>query len=340
MPHVSDVFAPVLKALTADPSTEFGAPDARIEILRTVDGRFSSVQRVRIQTPTCTTHGYIKVLKPRGPGQEELARIGRLLVREYHATRALYDALHQDAGLGALRPIAILPEHRALATEEVPGRPWGEVLAEASAPSDRLTALARQVGTWVRIYQTIGDAPGVIEIPECRSYLDARLQLLEGRVISAAERADVLARFDVYARAIGTSTVPAVTIHADLTPMNIIVDEHGRVTVLDFAMAKTGTAYHDLSHVFFHLEMMAVRHRARKDLFRALQRALLSGYDTSLSADHPLFQMMLLQQAACHVALLAERRIPILDMGYRWFLKRRWEIGTRMVGRHLHARVA
>ena len=33
-----------------------------------------------------------------------------------------------------------------------------------------------------------------------------------------------------------------------------------------------------------------------------------------------------MQHAVCHVALLAERRVPIVDVAYRWFLKRRWRI--------------
>jgi aminoglycoside phosphotransferase (APT) family kinase protein len=41
-------------------------------------------------------------------------------------------------------------------------------------------------------------------------------------------------------REIGVSALPAVAIHADLTPMNIIVDQAGRVAVLDFTMAKKG----------------------------------------------------------------------------------------------------
>ena len=340
MTQERDVFAPVLTALTADPSTEFGEPGARIEALRTIHGPFSSVQRVRIRTPSRTTHAYVKVLRPREPGGEELARIDRMLEREYGATRALYEALHQDAALGALRPIAILPEHRALVTEEVPGRPWGEVLAGVAALTEQQTDIARRVGAWVRIYQSIGGTAGVVEIAERRSYLDDRLRLIEGRVISPAERRAVLRQFDALAVQIGTSTVPAVAIHADLTPMNIIVGEDGRVTVLDFTMAKTSTAFHDLSHVFFHLEMMASRHRARRALFRALQRAMLNGYDTTLSAGHPLFRMMLMQQGVCHVALLAERRLPFVDVAYRWFLKRRWDVCHRMSADDPELRVA
>ena len=325
MSHADDVFGPVLQALAADPTTEFGAPGARVEVLRQIDGPFSSVQRVRIHTPARTFHAYTKVLKPRQPGTEELSRIDRFLKREFAATSALYNALQQDADLGAVRPIALLPEYRALATEEVPGRPFGELLTDVSQAQDRLESIARRVGAWVRVYQTVVEAGGLIELSERRAYLDDRLKLLEGRVLSASARRDTLARFDDLCQEIGVTAVPAVAIHADLTPMNIIVDQDGRVAVLDFTMAKTGSAYHDLSHVYFHLDLLAAKNPRRRASLKTLERAMLDGYSPDLSTADPLFRLMLLQHGVCHVALLAERQFPIVDAAYRWFLRRRWQ---------------
>jgi hypothetical protein len=33
---------------------------------------------------------------------------------------------------------------------------------------------------------------------------------------------------------------------------------------------------------------------------------------------------MLLQHGVCHIALTAERRVPVVDAAYRWFMRRRW----------------
>lgn len=323
MANPGNSFERVLATLSADPSIEFGVPGAKVEVLRTLEGPFSSVQQVRVRTPDRTTHAYIKIVKPRRAGDEELARVHRVLEREYRSTLAFYEAHRQDAAIGAVRPLAWLPEHRALVTEEVPGRPFGELLVDSSRDLEELAPIAARVGRWVRAYQNIGTVPGSVELSERRGYLDDRLTLLEGRVLSPAERGAVLSRFDSLAATLGPA-LPAVAIHADLTPMNIIADWAGRVTVLDFMMAKSGTRHHDLSHVYFHLEMMAARHRKRSTLFRALQRVMLEGYDPALSPDDPLFRLMLLQHSVCHVALLAERRLPVLDVAYRWFLKRRW----------------
>lgn len=320
----------VLAALSADPSTEFGAPGARVEILHRVDGPFSTVHRVRIHTAERTTCAYIKVLKPRNQSPERLAVADRWLTREFEASRQLHDVLRQDGRMGAMRPIACLPEYRAIVTEEVSGRPFGELLAEATRPTAELAAIAAQVGTWVRIYQEIVPAPGEIALSERRQYLDERLALLEGRVLSRADRAAALDRFDRLAAEIGTPAVRAVAIHADLSPLNVMVDDAGRVTVIDFTMAKTGTVLHDLTHLYFHLELMGARHRGRQAAFREMQRALLAGYSPGLSPDDPLFRLMLLQHGVCHVAMLAERRVPLLDAAYRWFMRRRWRLCERM----------
>jgi hypothetical protein len=326
-----DLFAPVLEALAADPGTEFGQPGATVEVLRQVDGPFSSVQQVRIHTPHRTVHAYTKVLKPRKPGPDELAMLDRMLLREYNATAALYRALPPDPEIGAVRPIAILPEHRALATEEVPGRPFAALLADnKSVSGQELVAIARRIGMWARLYQQLVPAEGTVVLAERRTYLDQRLQLLEGRVLTAAERAASLDLFDALCREIGSGEVPAAPIHADLGPTNIIVDAAGRIAVLDFTMAKTGTVHHDLSHVYFHLELLAARNRRRRAQMASLQRAVLDGYRPGLTAADPLFRLMLLQHVVCHVALLAERRVPFVDAAYRWYLRRRWQLCERI----------
>jgi hypothetical protein len=112
--------------------------------------------------------------------------------------------------------------------------------------------------------------------------------------------------------------------------MNVIVGEDGRVTVLDFTMAKTGTPHHDLAHLYFHLALTASRRRRRAPVYAAVQQAMLRGYDPGLTPDAPLFRLMLWQHAICHVAMLAERSVGPLDPVYRWFVRRRWGVCARL----------
>ena len=324
-----DVLAAVLDALKRDPCTEFGQPGATVERLAHAERPFSTVHRVRIHTPTRSVTAYAKILKPYGHTPEELAMADRMLRREFTATKTLFDALEQNAEIGAVRPIAFLPEHRTVITEEVCGRPLSELLDSATTVTDGLLAIARRVGEWIRIYQSLGKSANPVALAERRVYLDDRLKQLQGRVISAAERQLILSSFDALAARLGPE-VPAVPIHADLSPTNIIADPSGRIAVIDFTMVKTGTTCHDVSHVYFHLEMIGARQRKR-EMTRELQRALLAGYSPALSNADPLFQLMLLQHVVCHVALVAPRRAPIIDLAYRWFARRRWQECLRML---------
>jgi Ser/Thr protein kinase RdoA (MazF antagonist) len=329
MSQDGDVLATVLDTLKRDPSIEFGDPAARIEHLARVDRPFSTVHRLRVHTPTRSVTAYAKILKPYGNTPEELAMADRMLRREFKATKGLFEVLRQDSEIGAVRPIAFLPEHLAVVTEEFPGRPFSDLLDTATSATEELLAVARRVGGWIRIYQSLGASGNNVSLAERRAYLDERLKQVEGRVISPGERQGVLSTFDALAARLGPDVL-AVPIHADLTPPNIIVDANGRIAVLDFTMVKTGTHCHDISHVYFHLEMIGARQRKR-EMMRELQRALLAGYSPSLSEADPLFQLMLLQHVACHVALLAARRVPVVDLAYRWFVRRRWQMCLRMI---------
>ena len=335
MSRPADGLQAALSALAGDPSTPFGVPGAGVEVLRRLEGPFSTVYRVRIDTPGVARYAYIKFMTPHGEGAEERARIDRMLAREFAATRRLYDALRQDETMGALRPLALLPDHRAIVTEEVPGRPFSDLLRNGERSTTALAAIAASVGRWIRVYQDLDVAPPAapIELAERRRYLNDRLRLLEGRVLSPGDCRAALDRFDALSREIGVPAVQAVPIHADLTPANVVVDDSGRMTVLDFTMAKTGAALHDVSHFYFHLELMGARHRRRQAALREVQASLLGGYAPTCSAHDPLFRLVLLQHAACHLAQLASRRLPMVDAAYRWFLRRRWRYCERMVAR-------
>jgi hypothetical protein len=325
--HDRDPLASILSALQADASTEFGAEGAKIEPVERIEGPFSIVHRVKVQTAHRTSHAYIKILKPRGLAESRLAKV---IEEEYRATQVVYDAARDEQAMRAVRPIACLPEHRALVTEEVQGRSLRKLLVGRTRPVGGLEPIVAWVGSWIRLYQRIGGVFPLVELHRHREYVDTRLKGLEGRIISPSHRRDALREFDALVAEIGSPVVPAAGIHADLTPDNVIVGDDGRVTVLDFTMVNVGPACHDLTHFYFHLELMAARAPERRVEFDLLERALLNGYDPTLSAQDPMFRLMLLQHAVCHIALLAERKVSMLGPVYHWFVRRRWRACERM----------
>ena len=306
-----DGFEPILDALRSSADEYFGDPAADLRPASRLERPFSSLLRVQVRTRPREFHIFLKVFKPRSGTPDDLAQLRRWVEREFTAAARLHAAVAQRAGLTAVRPIALFPDRLALVTEEASGTPFDSLIRRAqwgrhvaAPPAD----VAFRVGAWIRAYQEVTDSDGILSLSERREYLDTRLRkLLEADVVSASDRASALERFDALAGVLDAARLPLVGIHADLCPPNILVDDGGGVTVLDFAMAKTGAALHDLSHLFLHLEFQRWRPRPRRRLLADAQRQLLAGYRAGLEPQDPLFQLLLLQHVVCHIALLTEQ---------------------------------
>jgi Ser/Thr protein kinase RdoA (MazF antagonist) len=326
----TDDFDPLLTRLAAGAQQYFGDARAVVQPVARFDRRFSALLRLRVEVPNGDRYAFLKVFKPRGNNPDEQQALRRLVEREYRATSRLHEALAGQAGLTALRPLAIFPDAFALVTEEVEGITLDRLLRRAAwgrGPDATLNAIAERIGRWVRMYQTVTPANGVLSLDERREYLDVRLRALSPVFIGEGDRQRVLAAFDGLAGCIAPGE-PLVAIHADLCPANILVGADGRVTLLDFAMAKTGSRFHDVAHLSLHFALTAQR-VTRRARMRGLVPRLLHGYDPSASEADPLFRLMLIQNVVCHVALLAERP-PVPGPAWRWFVRHRWRAAGRL----------
>src|SRR5206468_11644897 len=112
--------------------------------------------------------------------------------------------------------------------------------------------------------------------------------------------------------------------HADLCPANVLVSDAG-ITVLDLAMSSDGNRYVDVAHLDFHVKLAARRWRLQSSLVRALEETLLREFDPELRADQPMFALMRLQHAACHLAAAAPRATGVMrEQAFR--RKVRWTL--------------
>ncbi len=336
MPLKTDGFDPILAALTANAQQYFGDPRAIVEPVARLERPFSALLRLRVNASGRDSHAFAKVFKPRFSTPEELAQLRRWVLREFRAATRLHEALHPEAGLTALRPVAVFPDDLAIVTEEVVGTRLDLLLRDAlwgrrvPVPVD---LIAERIGAWVRTYQAVIEAEGALDLAERREYLAVRVRkLVDANVFTDADALQVMRRFDEVASQVIDPSQPLVAIHADLNPSNILIGDAGGVTILDFAMAKAGTRFHDLSHLYMHLEFLKWRPRLKSAIVGEAQQALLRGYADGTSTSEPLFQLMLLQHLVCHVALLAERPSGVLDPAYRWVIRRRWARCARIPG--------
>lgn len=320
-------FEPILAALQTGATDYFDDPAAELRSVSRLERTFSSLLRVHVSARARSFHVFVKIFKPRSGTPDDLAQLRRWVEREFAATARLHAEVEGHAGLAAVRPIAVFPDRLALVTEEAAGLPMDAVIRDAQwgrpVPAP-LPEVAFHVGAWIRLYQDVTSTSGTLSLGERREYLDVRLQrLVDAQVISAVERAAALERFDALADAIAPGALALSGIHADLCPPNILVARAG-VTILDFAMAKTGARLHDLSHLYLHLAFQRWRPRPRQHLLDEAQTQLLAGYDRALTPRDPQFQLLLLQHVVCHVALVAEQTRGAVSPVRRSLARRRW----------------
>ena len=320
--------AAVLAALQVRSTIVFGERATRVEPIAIFDRPYSTVIRVLVLNDGgVASYAFVKIYKMRPPRPYEAPREPADIVREeFAATVRLHAALAGRPGLLSPRPIASMPEHAAIVTQELQGTPFDRLLRlrrrRTHVPT--LEAIATRIGAWLRAYQGSGAAAGVWSAADARTYLDDRLRHLASALGEGA-RDRALAAFDRIASEM-PSDEPLVPIHADLCPGNIMVTPGGGVAVLDFATAQTGTRYHDIAHLYMHVELARGRAWRRGLALEPVQQSLLAAFDRADVIWHPLFRLMLLQHVVCHVTQLADATGWGSRLALRTLARWRWRM--------------
>jgi phosphotransferase family enzyme len=324
-------FDAVLERLRADSVRHFATARVKMDRRRVLVRPFSQVLEIDIDADGRAISAFVKILKPRAAGCQELEATRRNITREFEMTARVHGRLAAHAGLSTARPIACYPELLAMVTERVDGVSLDRLLVRARRfGSDRavqdLSAIMRRVGVWLNAFQAL-NGPEVskrhVSLDQMRIYLDKRLQpLADGRVISADVRVRLLTQFDDLASMIPRSDLEEVPVHADFTPENVVIRDRD-VTVLDFTMAKRGARYLDLSHMWMHVDLLKAKPWFRPAVIDALTTALLAGFDPLLRTDHPLFQLLLLQHVVCHLRQMQQDPPARPARVYAEFFRRR-----------------
>ena len=322
-------FDSVLERLGAESSQHFASTRVRMERRRLLVRPFSQVLEVDVEADGRTIGAFVKILRPRSDGVQELEATRRNIAREFEVTAKVHGGFAPHAGLSTARPIACYPELLAMVTERVDGVSLQRLLARARGfPSeDSLKALStttRAVGAWLKTFQALDGPDGHVFLDQIRNYLDKRLQpLAEGHVIDADLRVRLLRYFDDLARKVPLSDLASVPVHADFTPENVIIRDCD-VNVLDFTMAKAGARYLDLSHMFMHVDLLKAKPWFRAGVVDALTAALVAGFDPLLRIDHPLFEVLLMQHIVCHLRQMQMDPPALPARLYAEFLRRRY----------------
>jgi aminoglycoside phosphotransferase (APT) family kinase protein len=307
------VFADVFERVTLDLRSVYGARAAFIPS-EYHDRPYSHLLKMvptHNDAPGCPGV-FVKKLKPLRDANTTRARV----IHEYVVTACVHDAMRKYDDLGAVRPLACYQDESTIVTEECEGHTLLRYLETFAAwtptaeSQSRLVSTMRQVGRWISALQLIEPSTERIAPDELVEYIDVRLARLvqesKGHFVEA-DRSDIRRHISSLAHKARDSDMSSVTIHADLSLGNLLV-QGPKVVALDFAMSRRGAPLHDLARVHVQLAMLLAKRRFRKSLISILQSALLAGFSPSLSQHDPLFRLLSMLHRINNLASLYVRR--------------------------------
>jgi hypothetical protein len=309
-------FAPVLTRLQSESVAHFGTPHVKLIPLTHEERPFSHLLRVAVLRSPATSpdlHLFVKLFKPK-PHDGGVVKMRERVAHDFEVSRRIYEALHSAAGAGAVRPVVCYVDHLAIVSEEAAGvtlmahldahARWFPTAASLSAARDALSA----IGRWLRQFQGIDPGTGRVNPQDLRDYVDIRLQrLVTHGFYTPEQRERVLRHLDGLSRHVAAADLADVIVHADLAPGNILING-SHVVVLDFAMVQRGCSLHDISRLWIQLDALRAKPQFRGRVVRDLQRALLSGFDETLTPERPLFRYLVVLHRINHYASLSLSR--------------------------------
>jgi Ser/Thr protein kinase RdoA (MazF antagonist) len=329
---VPEQFVPVLGRLQSESRRYFASDDLAFEPVAVFDRPFSEVLQVRVVSGVRRPDAFVKRVKLREPVSVWRTELRRRLTQEFDTCLRVHEALSGCAGLAAVRPIACFADDFIIVTEQVPGRTLTAILEDradwypSTATVEELSDALERVGSWLRAFQAALPQAGTIAVADVRDYLAQRLNAIvasPGGGFSEADKDAVLTYFDRTAATIPANDWRRATIHADFCPANVLI-EGREVAVIDFDRAAVGCQYLDVARMFTQLESLQAKPKFRPETVRALQSALLRGFDPGFDPAQPLFQLMVLQHTVCQFKKVAQRRTQPAARAWVWYLRRRY----------------
>ena len=312
-PVIPRAFEPVVSRLQEDLAKVTAGPPARVLPVAYEERPFSSVLRVRAIEPAGDACYFVKIYKStQDPGNIE--KIRARVSQDFVTTQRLARAMTTDPRLRVVDVIACYPDHLAIVTRQAVGDTLRAYLDRhaswfpGAGTRARLMAALSTVGEWIRAFQRLDPAGGVIEECELREYVDVRLKRLVQRgIYSGTRREAILAYLAGLGATMSHGDLARVLVHADMAPGNILIATD-RVTVLDLAMVQRGAPLHDITRLYLQLDVLRAKPQFRPRVVAAIQRALLHGYDPGLSAAHPLFRYLVMLHRINHLSTLTLNR--------------------------------
>ncbi len=229
---------------------------------------------------------------------------------EHVALQAIQEhfATLKDARFGAVRPLAVSPNERAIVMEELPEPSLSKQLLACHRLAHRRQVsqwvnLARLVGAWLREFHQLPDLPHTrvrhAQRDDFVSSIRAAVVYLTAALGQASRFEHVYDRMAAAAAKELPAQLPLGLNHADFTPRNVLVGQDARVSVIDTLGRWRAPIYEDMGGFLVavettELQMYSLGWLLPSKVIRSFKEAFVHGY---FGDDAPPLQRVRLFEA-------------------------------------------
>ena len=240
---------------------------------------------------------YVKALIP-GRGATET--IKEDVQKEYDVLCSLYDGFKDMPDISVVRPIAVFPEHRVIATEEAPGPTLQQLLSRAtrfwssSRDSGNAGRSCYLAGKWLNKFQQLthrGNHP--FSAGDIMHYCHVRLSDLGARPgsgINDSLQHDISKWIEAVSRQACQEDNAVAGCHNDFAPHNMIAQDN-HLSVLDLGFFSYDSTLYDVCRFWHRLETFKADPLVSSSRVRNYQESFLRGYEHSVDRSASVFRL-------------------------------------------------
>ncbi len=226
------------------------------------------------------------------------------------ATRA--GAAAELAGTPVTQVIAVWPTWSVTVARAVDGLSASAVMRDTRVSIHNRVNLGNRLGGLLAEFHTLAGVS--VPIRTASDYVRDLTKLIPAVSIVDAALADRLRRLvDRLGGHLPPGDRRTVVTHGAFRLGQVVVDDAGRLYLLDLDGVGRGDAAQDLASASGHLSWQAIRHPNQREEFRLIDEALLGGYEARGRAVNPTSLVWWRAAALAQIALRRFRRLEIGD---------------------------
>lgn len=280
-----------------------------IEIENVLTRKYSYIAKCALTGSNANCRVYIKLYRniKNLPSEE----VSQQVNTDYQTLVYYYNEFKDSDHFGVAKPLFILPEYHILVTLEVLGITIYDMISSRGKffVSEEYVLQMRNyfknIGRWLKYFQSLDNSQSeYYSIDTLVEYMNIRLKILTAdsrRHFNALYSEKILEYIKKNRELVKTQELYIKSSHNDFNLSNIIIQNDGRVTILDFSKIYKDSFLLDVSRIYHQLYLITFKPQYKESVINELQKALLKGFGIEHADRLMLFRFFLIRHTLTHL---------------------------------------